>query len=170
MIRTQVVLDSWRTIRKDTVQAVLDFPVAAFDEHPVADLMTFREIARHILDAGQALSGVLLDGVEDLAAPGFRPSLKKYTLPVPPDADPAALADALETSLDSRIAELTARDSDFYAHEITRFDGQRVTRLEMLQFVKEHELTHRAQLFMFLRLKGIVPSTTRRRIADRQKA
>jgi len=35
----------------------------------------------------------------------------------------------------------------------------------MLQFAKEHELTHRAQLFMMLRLKGMVPPTTRRRLA-----
>jgi uncharacterized damage-inducible protein DinB len=48
---------------------------------------------------------------------------------------------------------------------MTRFDGQQVTRLEMLQFVKEHELTHRSQLFMYQRLKGIVPVTTRRRLA-----
>ncbi|MGH9719832.1 MAG: DinB family protein [Bryobacteraceae bacterium] len=39
-----------------------------------------------------------------------------------------------------------------------------MTRLEMLQFVKEHELTHRQQLFMYLRLKGIIPVTTRRRL------
>jgi uncharacterized damage-inducible protein DinB len=39
----------------------------------------------------------------------------------------------------------------------------------MLQFVKEHELTHRAQLFMYLRLKGIVPATTRRRMAMQAK-
>jgi uncharacterized damage-inducible protein DinB len=48
---------------------------------------------------------------------------------------------------------------------VTRFDGQRVTRLEMIQTIKEHELTHRAQLFLYLRLKGIVPATTRRRLA-----
>jgi len=40
-----------------------------------------------------------------------------------------------------------------------------VTRLEMLQWVKEHELTHRQQLFTYLRVKGIVPVTTRRRLA-----
>jgi len=44
-----------------------------------------------------------------------------------------------------------------------------VTRLEMLQFVKEHELTHRQQLFMYLRLKGTVPATTRRRMAQTAK-
>jgi uncharacterized damage-inducible protein DinB len=45
------------------------------------------------------------------------------------------------------------------------FDLARLTRMEMLQFIKEHELTHRSQLFMYLRLKGIVPATTRRRLA-----
>ena len=49
---------------------------------------------------------------------------------------------------------------------ITRFDGQKVTRLEMLQTIKEHELTHRAHMFLCLRMKGIVPATTRRRLAQ----
>jgi uncharacterized damage-inducible protein DinB len=64
-----------------------------------------------------------------------------------------------------RTAQLAAQSPEFFAGMITRFDGQRVTRLEMVQFIKEHELTHRAQLFMYLRLKGIVPATTRRRMA-----
>jgi uncharacterized damage-inducible protein DinB len=48
---------------------------------------------------------------------------------------------------------------------VTRVDGVRVTRLEFVQWIKEHELTHRQQLFMYLRLKGITPATTRRRLA-----
>jgi hypothetical protein len=31
--------------------------------------------------------------------------------------------------------------------------------------LKEHELTHRAYLFLCLRMKGLVPATTRRRMA-----
>lgn len=170
MVRTQTVLDSWKTIRKDTIEAVKDFPAAEWDEHTIPGLMTFRETARHILDAGHALTGVLLDGVENLATPDFRKSLGKYALPLPADAAPEALAGALDTALDARVAELAMKDEDFFAHEITRFDGLRVTRLEMLQFVKEHELTHRSQLFCMLRVKGIVPSTTRRRMAAQQKA
>lgn len=36
-------------------------------------------------------------------------------------------------------------------------NGQRITRLQMLPTIQEHELTHRSRLFMYLRLKGIVP-------------
>jgi uncharacterized damage-inducible protein DinB len=45
-----------------------------------------------------------------------------------------------------------------------------MVRKEMIQFMKEHELAHRAQMFMCLRLKHIVPAATRRRLAKQQKA
>lgn len=45
-----------------------------------------------------------------------------------------------------------------------------MARKEMMQFMKEYELADRAQMFMYLRLKHIVPATTRRRLAKQQKA
>jgi uncharacterized damage-inducible protein DinB len=170
MIRKETVLDSWKTVRQDTAQAVEDFPAAELDFKPVADVMSFREIARHILDAGHALIGLVLDGVEDMATPQFRESLSKYITELPPTPDAAALAEALRQNLAQRTAQLAAQPAAFFDHIITRFDGQRITRLEMIQFTKEHELTHRAQMFMYLRLKNIVPATTRRRLAKQQKA
>jgi len=169
MIRKETVLDSWKTVRQDTAQAVEDFPAAELDFKPVADVMSFREIARHILDAGHALTGLMLDGVEDMATPQFRESLSKYIAELPPTPDAAALAEALRQNLAQRTAQLAAQPAAFFDHVITRFDGQRITRLEMIQFAKEHELTHRAQMFMYLRLKNIVPATTRRRLAKQQK-
>jgi len=163
MVRVEAVLDSWKTIRQDTAQAVEEFPSAELDFKPAPDLMTFREIARHILEAGHALSGLLLDGELNMATPDFREKLKKYATDLPADADAAAMAAALRKAVDLRVSELAAKPAEFYARIITRFDGQQVTRLEMLQMIKEHELTHRSQLFVYQRLKGIVPVTTRRR-------
>jgi len=160
-----MVLSSWKAVREDTAQAVEDFPEGEMDYRPTPDLMTFRVSGGHILDAGHILTGALLDEVDNMNTPDFRERMKKYKPQLQAELDSAALAGALRTELEPRIAELAARPAEFYAGEITRFDGQRVTRLEMLQFVKEHELTHRSQLFMYLRLKGIVPSTTRRRLA-----
>lgn len=170
MIRLDTVLDSWKTVRQDTAQAVEDFPDADMDFRPAKDVMTFREIARHILDAGHALTGLMLDGVENMQTPQFREMIGKYTAELPSTPDAKTLAAALRQNLETRAAQLAARSEDFFAHVITRFDGLRVTRLEMLQFTKEHELTHRAQLFLYLRLKGIVPITTRRRMAKQQQA
>jgi uncharacterized damage-inducible protein DinB len=167
MVRLETVLDSWKTIREDTAAAVEEFPPGEFGFRPTAELMTFGEIARHILEASDGLCGLLLAGVDNLQTPEFREMLRQHVSPLAPDATAPALAAALRESLARRSAELAVRPPEFFSAIITRFDGQRVTRLEMLQFIKEHELTHRSQLFLYLRLKGVVPPTTRRRQAKK---
>jgi uncharacterized damage-inducible protein DinB len=164
MVRLEQVLDSWKTIRADTATAVEEFPAGEFGYKPSADVMTFGEIARHILIAGHGLTGLLLEGEEHLGGPQFREKMARFEL-LPADAGAADLARELRASVEQRAAELAAQPPQFYSGIITRVDGARVTRLEMLQFVKEHELTHRAQLFLYMRMKGIVPATTRRRLA-----
>jgi uncharacterized damage-inducible protein DinB len=164
MVRLDQVLDSWKTIRADTATAVEEFPAAEFLFKPCDGLMTFGEIARHILIAGHGLTGLLLEGDEQLGGPQFREKMARFAL-LPEDAGAADLARELRASVELRAAELAARAPEFYSGIVTRVDGARVTRLEMLQFVKEHELTHRAQLFLYMRMKGMVPATTRRRLA-----
>ena len=163
MVRLEQVLDSWKTVREDTVQAVEDFPADDFDFRPAPDLMTFGQLARHILDAGDGLTGLLLSGDDNFATPDFREKMTRQLRHVEPG--PAALAAALRESVAERTARLAALPADFFAHIIIRFDGSRVTRLEMLQMIKEHELTHRATMFVYMRMKGLVPATTRRRLA-----
>jgi uncharacterized damage-inducible protein DinB len=165
MVRVEQVLDSWRAIRQDTAVAVEEFPAGELDYKPTPDVATFREIARHILDASDGLTGMLLAGDENFTGSDFRDRLKPHMRALPADANPSELADALRESVAQRTEQLAAQAPEFFDRIITRFDGQQVTRLEMVQTVKEHELTHRAQLFMYLRLKGIVPATTRRRLA-----
>src|SRR5436190_19535895 len=170
MVRKETVLDSWKVVRQDTAQAVEDFPAAEMDFKATPDLMSFGALGRHILDAGHALTGMLLDGVDNLATPQFREMIGKYKPQLPEHLDAATLASELRKTMETRAAELAAKGDDFYSGLITRFDGQRVTRLEMLQFVKEHELTHRSHMFVYIRLKGIVPATTKRRQAAQKRA
>ena len=165
MVRVTQVLDSWKGIRQDTVTAVEEFPAGEFAFRPAADLATFGEIARHILMAGDGLTGLLLAGQTDFTGPEFRERMKAHTRELPQDAGASALAAALRESIEQRVSQLAAQSADYYAQIVKRPDGQEATRLEMVQWVKEHELTHRQQLFTYLRLKGVVPATTRRRLA-----
>jgi uncharacterized damage-inducible protein DinB len=164
MVRLEQVLDSWKTIRADTVTAVEEFPPDEFGYKPSPDVMTFGEIARHILIAGHGLTGLLLEGEKHLGGPQFREKMARFAV-LPADAGSVDLARELRASVERRAAELGAQSAEFYSGIVTRVDGARVTRLEMLQFVKEHELTHRSQLFLYMRMKGIIPATTRRRLA-----
>ncbi|HME06331.1 MAG TPA: DinB family protein [Bryobacteraceae bacterium] len=165
MVRLETILTSWKAVREDTAGAVEAFPADDLRFQPLPDVMSFVDIARHILESSHALAGMLLDGVENMMVPEFRPMVQKYAEQVRVPEEKQALTNQLRGALEQQLTKLAEQSPEFYTTEITRFDGQRVTRLEMLQFVKEHELTHRAQLFMYLRMKGIVPPTTRRRLA-----
>lgn len=166
MVRIEPFLQSWLLARRDAATAVTDMPEADLAFRPTPELMTFREIAVHVLNAGHGLVSLLLDGVDNMATPDFRDKLKARAIEA--EGLPAAeLAERMNETLASDCAALAARDTAFFSQPITKFDGTEVTRLEMLQFVKEHELTHRSQMFLYLRLKGIVPPTTRRRLAKK---
>ncbi|HTS62997.1 MAG TPA: DinB family protein [Candidatus Acidoferrales bacterium] len=164
MIRLQQFLDSWKAIREDAALAVEEFP-DELDYRPTPEVESFRQIARHILNAGAGLTGMLL-AREEVTGDEFRSRMKAHFVPLPDDAGAAQIAAALRQSVAERCAQLAAQPPEFFSEMMTRhFDLARLTRMEMLQFVKEHELTHRSQLFMYLRLKGVVPPTTRRRLA-----
>jgi hypothetical protein len=93
-----MVLDSWKAVRQETAQGVEDFPAADLDFKPVDTVMSFRELARHILDAGHAITG-----------PQFRESLQKYIAELPATPDAASLAHALRQNLELRAAQLAAK-------------------------------------------------------------
>jgi uncharacterized damage-inducible protein DinB len=164
MVRLDHVLETWKAIRQDTIAAAEEFPAPDFAFRPSPDVMTFGEIARHIAEAGRALTGMLLAGDEMFTGPDFRARITQFRYNLPDDTTPAGIVEALK-DFDARAAELAAQSPEFYSKIVTRMDGVNVTRLEMLQSIKEHEMTHRQQLFMYMRLKAMVPSTTRRRMA-----
>lgn len=165
MMRLEYLLDSLKTVRQHTAQAVEDMPAGELDFRPTPDMMTFRELARHCHEAGHGLLGMLLSGADDFTGPDFRERIKQFIPSLPADCSQAELAAALRAGMEQRTAELAQQTPEFFAAIITRFDGQRVTRMELVQMVKEHEMTHRSQMFVYLRLKGLVPSTTRQRQA-----
>lgn len=167
MVRTESFLQSWKTVRADAAQAVEDFPQDDLDFTPAEGLMSYRQNARHILEAGNALVGLLLDGEDNFGDPAVREKFKQYDSGLAKDIGGAELAAAMRASHERLSAALAAQPPEFFAQMITGLGGTPMTRLEMLQFVKEHELTHRAQMFTYLRLKGIVPPTTRRKMAKK---
>ena len=165
MVRLDWFLETWKAIRADAAQAVEDMPGSQLDFRPRPDLMSFREIAEHILQVGRGLTGMLLDGETDLSRPDFRERLARYRVKLGPDSGAAALASELRRAVEEDCRRLAEQPPEFFSEIITKFDGARLTRLEMLDFIREHELAHRAQLFLYLRLQGVVPPTARRKLA-----
>src|SRR5450755_2327944 len=104
MVRLHSVLKSWKTVREDTAQAVEDFAAHKLDYKPCAELMSFGETARHILEAGHGLTGMLLDGADNLATPQFREAIGKHVAQLPKTEDAGALARELRSDIGRRSA------------------------------------------------------------------
>jgi len=167
MVRPEFVLESWRQVRPYAVEAVQEWPASEGAFRLAPEVMTFAEIARHIAEAGHTLTGILLSGETDYARPGFREEMKLWSPSLAADAPLATLAVDLERLAATRIEELRGQSGEWWAGMVKKWSGEEMTRLEFLQFIKEHELTHLAQLFACMRLKGLTPPTTRRRQAKK---
>lgn len=167
-MQLETFFDLTRSMRAESATACREFPVEAFDTELIPGVMTFRKIHEHILDAGYALTGLLLDGQEHFNTPDVRKRFADY-ISKDARATPEELAHALETQMEERIEQIRKAGPAFWEREVTHFSGARVTMMEMMLLIRQHEGEHRAQAAMLSRMQGIVPATTRKR-QEAQKA
>lgn len=132
-------MDLARSTRLESVTACREFPPDEFDTELVPGFMTFRKIHHHILDAGYALTGMLLDGQEHFNGPEMRKRFLDYVPVLPEEATPEELATALETRMDQRLTQFSEAGPAFWEREVTHFSGARVTMMEMLLLIRHHE-------------------------------
>ena len=157
-------------MRADAAQAVEEMPGSGLDYRPADDFLSFRDVATHIHDVSQGMIGMLLAGDTQFTGPDWREKRKQYVRPLPDGAGPAEIAAALRRTLDEDCDKLARQSPEFLAGTVDKFDGTHPTRMELLLFIREHELTHRAQLFVYLRMNGVIPPTTRRRLAAQKQS
>jgi uncharacterized damage-inducible protein DinB len=169
-MQPETFFDLARATRAESVTACREFPPEAFDEEMVPGFMTFRETHQHILEAGYALTGMLLDGQEHFNTPEMHERFQEYMPVIAADAAPEDLASGLQARLEERIAQIRQAGPAFWERDVTHFSGSRVTMMEMLLLIRQHEAEHRAQAAVLSRMRGIVPATTRKRQAAQSAA
>ena len=145
--------------------ALREFPADALDEELIPGFMTFRMLHRHILESSHALTGLLLDGAQEFNKPETRAKFGNYLPVIPADASTEDLIEALQTKLEERATRIASQGNAFWEREVTHFSGTKMTAFDMFLMIQKHEAEHRAQAALLSRIKGIVPATTRRRLA-----
>ena len=158
--------DSMRVVRKNTIAVAQDIPETQYDFRPTPDSRSVRETLLHVA------SLTLFDfhiheeqrrtSMEGFDFPEFfagLPTNEKRELSK--DEILAVLREQGERWSDwvERLPE--ARAAEFVTLGGAAPGGK--SRFEMLIGTKEHEMHHRAQLMVMVRLLGIVPHLTRNR-------
>jgi uncharacterized damage-inducible protein DinB len=168
MYGTRELAESFRTVRRNTIQIAEDIPADKYDYQAAPGVKTVAQILAHIaVSPGwqievhtQRIAGV------DLAYFGARAG--KVAVQEQALATKEQIVQALKRGGEEFAAMVDGLTPETLAETVSfapPMQPSRKTRFEMLLGVKEHEMHHRGQLMLIQRLIGIVPHLTRRREA-----
>ncbi|MEP6917339.1 MAG: DinB family protein [Acidobacteriota bacterium] len=162
------LVDSFNTVRKNTIAVAEDIPAEQYGYKATADVKSVGEMLAHIAvspDWQIALHGA---GITATTFAMFQTRMAAAAT----EEQTLGTKDQIVAALKERGERFTAfvagLDSATLAQTVSfppPIQPAQKTRFEMLMSVKEHEMHHRAQLMLIERLLGIVPHGTRQRQA-----
>lgn len=157
--------DSWRTVRKNTIQAAEDIPEEKYAFRAAPDTMSVGEILAHLAATPHwAIQCHFVEKKTSVAIEDFGNWMGEIGATSKTLTTKVAIIEALKTNGDAVAAGLEAMTDAQLGEKVGLPMGDK-TRFEMLLGLKEHEMHHRAQLFLIERMVGIVPHLTRARQA-----
>ncbi len=137
-------IEKWKNSKEYTLAVMEAMPADEYDYKPTEEEMSFKKLSIHILQNMIWLSGDYLGGA------GFENDLK--TIDPSKEELTSITADAYDyvtLTLESLQAHHLNTKVDFFA-------GPMNVR-KILQLMEDHATHHRAQLAVYLRIKGIKP-------------
>jgi uncharacterized damage-inducible protein DinB len=157
--------ESWRTVRKNTIAVAEDIPEEKYSFRAAPDTMSVGEILAHLAATPHwANQCHFVDQKVEVTMDDFGRWMGEVGRNSATLKTKAEIVAALKADGDAFAAGLDAITDEQLAEKVTLPNGVK-TRFEMLLGVKEHEMHHRAQLFLIERMVGIVPHLTRARQA-----
>ena len=158
---------SFRTVRKNTLEAARDIPQDKYDFRPTPDCRSVEKLLAHIalsyrfqhqihaVEKRSSMVGFDFPAImSELEAKEAEPRTKSQVITMLED-------ETWPTFLDGVSDEFLAETVSFPPE----FSQPPKSRLEMILSVKEHEMHHRGQVMLAQRMLGIVPHLTREREA-----
>ena len=155
--------ESFRTVRRNTVQVAEDIPEDKYGFRAAPDTMSVAEMLAHLAATPYwAEQCHCIEKKSAVSMDDFGRWMGEIDKRSKALTSKAAIVDALK-----RDGELFAKAiesmTDAQLGETVSAPNASKSRFEMLLGVKEHEMHHRAQLFLIERMVGIVPHLTRAR-------
>lgn len=169
---TKQLIDSFRTVRKNTIQIAEDIPEEHYNYRATPESRSVAETLAHIAFLTQ-VDRKLFHGDQRLKTFDgfdFGEFLKKAHAEEMRPRSKAESVNLLRAEGELWCDWLAAFPGELLGEQVGQPGGGSKSRFEMLIGTKEHEMHHRAQLMVVERLLGIVPHLTRARQQLVQKA
>lgn len=162
--------ESWRTVRKNTIQVAEDIPEDKYSFRAAPDTMSVAEMLAHLACSTHwANQCLFVEQKSTVSMEDFGRWMGEIGAQQKALTTKAAIVDALKGNGEAFAKRLESASEADLATPVAAPNATK-SRFEMLLGVKEHEMHHRAQLFLIERMIGIVPHLTRARQQRQQQA
>lgn len=163
------LVDSMRTVRKNTIQIAEDIPEKDYSYRPTPESRSAAETLVHIARLAQFDRFVHQEEhLSSLEGFDFGVLIKKSEGEEKLPRSKREIVDLLRAEGERWCQWVASLPETVLAEQVRMPGGLSKTRFEMLMGTKEHEMQHRAQLTVIERLVGIVPHLTRNRQQARE--
>jgi len=155
--------DSFRTVRKNTIQVAEDIPENQYGFKAAEGCMTVAEMLAHLAMSHHWAEQLhFVEKKTSVTMEDFGRYMAEMTSAQAALTTKSAIVEALKANGEAFATQLASMTEAQLA-EVVTFPGGGKTRFEQLLGVKEHEMHHRGQLMQVERMIGIVPHLTRAR-------
>jgi uncharacterized damage-inducible protein DinB len=154
------VLEAWRYTRVGVITEIENLSETDLRFTPHAESRAPADIAFHIVESGLMMAGELSRADGNFQRKSFPQFMKEYARGVRPTTNKKALIQMLTRTHADGERKIRKAGELHMLQLITRFDGERGTRLAWMNHGIAHEEYHRGQLALNARLMGRVPALT----------
>lgn len=155
-------LESWQGVRLGFIAEVRNIPAKHWDYRPTPEVKNMRELVVHVLEIAMMMTGELTRKDTNFRRVPWPKLLKMYARPAYEAKTPAELLRLLNSQLRDAQQKFRAAGELHMLQHITRFDGNKGTRMAWLYHGIDQEMYHRGQTTVYARLLGIEPALTKR--------
>ena len=156
--------ESFRTVRKNTIQVAEDIPEDKYGFKAADDIRSVEKLLTHIALTPQFQLQIHGDKLTTLEGFDFPARMQHMLAEEAKPRTKAQVIEMLRSEGEKWAAFVEGLSDDFLGQALTMPQGgtppQR-TRFDMILGVKEHEMHHRGQLMLIERIIGLVPHLTR---------
>ena len=172
MYGSKELAESFRTVRKNTIQIAEEIPENKYDFRAAPDTRTIGQTLTHIAIGPGFQHHIQSNKITDLKMVNFPALMQQFGAEEAKPRNKAEIIAFLKAEGEKFASFLEGLSDSFLAEQVTMPPGATPatkSRFEMLLGAKEHEMHHRAQLMLIQRMLGIVPHLSRQR-AERMAA
>jgi len=153
-------LEAWQYARAGVISEIKNLPDVSLNFRPATNSRTAAEIAVHIAESGLMMAGELSRSDGNFRRKSFPQFMKEYAKGVKPASNRKQLIALLTKTREDGEKKIRAAGDLHFLQLITRFDGERGSRLAWMNHGIAHEEYHRGQIALYARLVGRVPALT----------